>query len=116
MAFDVVLAERIRIRLQTETGMTVEEKKMFGGLALMVNGKMCINISGDKLMCRFDPAIQEVVAQKKGFEKMVMRGKKMNGYCYVTKDGFKNKKDFEYWVNLCLAYNKEAPLPKSKKK
>ena len=37
---------------------------MFSGLSFLVNGKMCINISGDNLMCRYHPDIEDEVAEK----------------------------------------------------
>lgn len=80
----------------------------------MVNGKMCINVSGENLMCRFDPALLEEVAEKTGFEPMMMKGKQLNSYCYVTPEGFKTKKNFEYWVNLCLEFNAKAKASKKK--
>ena len=36
---------------------------MFSGLTFMVNGKMCVNVIGENLMCRFDPKLQEEVAE-----------------------------------------------------
>ena len=35
----------------------------------------CINISGDNLMCRYHPDIEDEVAEKTGFHPMIMRGK-----------------------------------------
>lgn len=87
---------------------------MFSGLAFMVNDKMCINVSGEKLMCRFDPDLEEEVSEKNGFQPMIMRGRQLNGYCYVDPIGFTTKKDFEYWINLCLDYNKKAKSSKKK--
>lgn len=115
MAYDLKLAERLRTYLLQISDVQIEEKKAFGGLVFMVNGKMCVNVSGENLMCRYDPELQSEASSKKGFQKMIMRGKAMNGYCYVAPEGFKVKKDFEYWVNLCLDYNKKA-LPSKKKK
>ncbi len=114
MAFDIKLAEKIRKRLDKVTGIKVEEKKIFGGLAFMVNDKMCINASGNNLMCRYNRERQKEVEMKKGFLQMVMRGKAMDGYCYVTPDGFETKTDFEYWVKLCLDFN-DAAKPSKKK-
>lgn len=114
MAFDTKLAERIRKYLAAFPKLNVEEKKMFSGLAFMVNGKMCINVSSDNLMCRFDPALQEEVAQKNGYEKMIMKGKEYKGFCYVEPAEFKSKKDFEYWINLCLEYNERAKSSKKR--
>jgi hypothetical protein len=56
MAYDLKLAERIREYLARLPNLKVEEKKMFSGLAFMVNGKMCVNVSGENMMCRVDPA------------------------------------------------------------
>lgn len=57
MPYDEKLADRVRKYLKQIPRIQIEEKKMFGGLAFMVNGKMCINVSGENLMCRFDPAL-----------------------------------------------------------
>jgi len=115
MAYDTGLADKIREYLSQVPKLKIEEKKMFRGLAFMVNGKMCVNVSGDNLMCRFDPARQEEVVEKKGYEPMIMRGKELKGYCYVSPIGLKSKKDFEYWISLCLDFNKRAKSSKKKK-
>ncbi len=115
MAYDTKLADRIREYLFEFPRLKVEEKKMFRGLTFMVNGKMCISVSGYNLMCRFDPGLQEDVSQKRGFQTMIMKEKKLNGYCYIDPGGFESKKDFEYWINLCLDYNERAKISKKKK-
>jgi len=114
MAYDSKLADRIREYLANHVQLEIEEKKMFRGLTFMVNGKMCVCVSGDNLMCRFDPELQEEMAEKPGFESMIMKGRVYKGYGYVRPEGFKSKKDFEYWLNLCLAYNKIAKSSKKK--
>lgn len=90
------------------------EKKMFGGLAFMVNNKMCVNVSGKNLMCRFDPKLEDTISKKKGYKNVVMKNRKYKGYCCVESEGFKTKKDYEFWVNLCLSYNENAKSSKSK--
>jgi TfoX/Sxy family transcriptional regulator of competence genes len=112
MAYNEALASRVRKAL-AHLG-NVEEKKMFKGIAFMVDGKMCINVSGDELMCRFRPSLQETVAQRKGYRAMIMKGKQLDGYAYVSKEGFESVEDFKYWVNLCLEFNKEAKASKKK--
>lgn len=81
---------------------------MFGGLAFMVNGKMCINVSDDGLMCRYDPVLRDEVSTKAGYQPMIMKGKDLNGYCYVGPEGFQSDADFDYWVKLCLDFNERA--------
>jgi len=116
MAYNLILAERIRKYLLTDTTLKVEEKKMFRGLTFMVNGKMCVSVSNNNLMCRYDPALQDKIAERNGFQPMIMKGRLYQGYCYVSKDGYKSKKDFEFWLHLCLAFNSNAKPSKSRKK
>ena len=113
MPYSEKLAARIREALSTIP--MVEEKKMFRGLAFMVNGKMCVNVSGEEMMCRFDPALQETLAEKEGFRTMVMKGMVFKGYCYVSQDAIKSKRDFDFWINLCLDFNAKAKASKKKK-
>ncbi|MGO3182592.1 MAG: TfoX/Sxy family protein [Aequorivita sp.] len=112
MAFNIQLADRIREYLFKNCDLNIVEKKMFGGLAFMIDGKMCINVSGENLMCRFHPSLENEVAEKTGFEPMIMKGKQMQGYCYVNPEGFKYNKNFEYWLNICLAFNPKAKASK----
>ena len=114
MAYNEKLADRIREALQHLP--KVEEKKMFRGVTFMVDGKMCVSVSGDEMMCRFDPALQETVAEKNGFRAMIMKGREYKGYGYISEEGIKSKKDFDYWVGLCLDFNKRAKASKKKKK
>jgi hypothetical protein len=44
---------------------------MFRGITVMVDGKMCVSVSGDELMCRIDPEIYDVAIKKKGVRPMV---------------------------------------------
>ena len=115
MAYSTKLANRIRAHLASMPKISVEEKEMFSGLAFLVNGKMCINVSDDDMMCRFDPEREVEVADRVGFQPMIMRGRQLKGYCYVSEDGYKSKINFEYWLNLCLDYNDKAKASKKKK-
>lgn len=112
MAFSTDVANRVRHYLDGFPGLHIEEKKMFGGLAFMVNGKMCINVSDDKLMCRFDPESYEEISLKPGYEQMIMRGSEYKGYCYVRSEGFESEQDFRFWLELCLDYNDRAKSSK----
>lgn len=114
MAYNTELADRVREWLAQVNDIKVEEKKMFGGLAFLVNDKMCINISHDNLMCRYNPEKEDEVTEKTGFLPMIMRGKQLKEYCYVEPIGFQKPEDFEYWMKLCLEYNKIAKASKKK--
>ena len=114
MSSDTRLAKRIREYLTDIPKIKVEEKKMFRGLTFMVNGKMCVCVSGENLMCRFDPALQEELSNKPGFLPMIMKSKELKGYCYVSPAGISTKKNFDLWLNLCLDFNKKAKPTKRK--
>lgn len=64
MAYDLDLVNRVRAYLFEAGDFEIDEKGMFGGWAFMINGKMCINVSGDRLMCRFDPALTETLSDR----------------------------------------------------
>lgn len=114
MAYDEKLAEKIRQSLAHLPD--VQEKKMFGGVAFMVNEKMCVTAGDDEMMCRIDPAIREEVIQKKGCRTMIMKGREYKGYVLISKEGMKTEKDFEFWIGLSLDFNKDAKASKKKKK
>ncbi len=108
MAYNTILAERVRNYLLQFPQIHIEEKKMFSGLAFMVNGKMCVNVSGENLMCRFDPELTPSLEKRIGFIPMIMKGRELKGYCYVEPAAFKSQRNFEFWVNTCLDFNDKA--------
>lgn len=115
MAYSKTLAERVRRYLSAFPQFQVEEKTMMGGLAFMVNGKMCINIGDENLMCRFDPVLGDELSKRTGFIPMVMKGRVLAGYCYVEPEGIQTDQDLTYWLNLCLDYNPYAKASAKKR-
>lgn len=113
MAYDEKLADRMRIALAHLP--KVREKEMFGGLAFMVDNKMCVTAGADRIMCRIDPAIHAEAIKRKGCRTVIMRGREYKGYVHVDKDSIKNKKDFDYWIGLALDFNKRAKSSEKKK-
>lgn len=113
MAYDEKLNDRLREALSHLP--LVEEKHMFGGTCFMVNGKMCIGIVGDELMCRIDHDIYDTMVEMEGCRPMDFTGKPMRGYVFVSHEGYKTKKLFDCWVGLCLEFNKRAKASKKKK-
>lgn len=114
MAFNEKLADRIREALLNIP--KVEEKYMFGGVCFMMDGKMCIGVVNNEMMCRINPAMDEIVLEKSGCRPMVFTGKRMKGYVFVSEECMKKKKDFDYWLGLCLLFNKDAKSSKKKTK
>jgi len=115
VAYNINLANKVRELLAEIPDIDVEEKEMFAILNFMINGKTCICVSGENLMLRFDPKLQEELSERNGYETMLMKGKEYKGYCYINPEGFKAKNDFEYFVSICLDYNKVSNKSRRKK-
>ncbi len=114
MAYNEDLARRIRERLEKIP--RVVEKEMMGGLAFMYNGKMCIGVIQDEVMCRIDPELYETSLEKTGCRPMDFTGKPMKGWIMIAEDVMRSKKNFDYWIELALDFNKKAKPSKKKKR
>jgi TfoX/Sxy family transcriptional regulator of competence genes len=114
MAYNQVLKDRVQTALAHTSH--VEEKKMFGGVAFMVNGKMCINVGKDRIMFRIDPAIHEQAVKRKGCRTVTMRGREYRGFVYINEDRLRLKRDLDYWIGLSLDFNNKAKASKKQKK
>jgi TfoX/Sxy family transcriptional regulator of competence genes len=113
MAYNENLGKRIREHLAELPD--IEEKEMFGGMAFMNNGKMCVGIIKDDLMLRIDPDLYEVALEKNGCREMDFTGRPMRGWIIVEEAGFKKPKDFDYWIGLALDFNAKAKKTPKKK-
>ncbi len=115
MAYNEILAERILTVLDNKN-IPFEQKKMFGGLCILVDDKMCIGVIKDDLMARIDPEIEQDALSKKGARPMDFTKKPMKGYLYVSPEGVDKEEDLDYWIDLCLEFNPKAKSSKKKKK
>jgi TfoX/Sxy family transcriptional regulator of competence genes len=108
MAYDVELAERLRAQL---AGEPVTEKKMFGGLAFLVNGNMCVAASGQGgLMVRVDPAETDALLDEPGAAVFDMGGRgPMKGWLRVDGDVLDDDEVLGAWVTRGLAYARTLP-------
>jgi TfoX/Sxy family transcriptional regulator of competence genes len=113
MAYNEKLANRIREKFSSLPN--IEEKEMMGGLTFMYNGKMCVGIIKDEMMCRIDPSLHEIALEKTGCRTMDFTNRPMKGYVMVDDGGVKSKKDFDYWIDQALDFNKKAKASKKKK-
>ena len=107
MSYDEKLALRTR-KMIAAAKHKIEEKKMFGGLCFMVNGKMCVGVEKDRMMVRLDPEKYNEVIRRKGCQPMDFTGKVMKGFVFVDASVLAPKKELKYWVDLALDYNKIA--------
>lgn len=94
--------------------MPFEEKRMMGGLCFLVDGKMCVGISEQRLMVRLDPAIYEASLARPGCQKMDITGRPMRGFVLVHPEGTDDQSSLEHWMDLALEFNPRARASKPK--
>lgn len=113
MAFDEGLAERIREVLGPRAQLT--ERRMFGGLAFLLDGKMFVGISGTRLMARVGTQHYEDALALPHVCVMDFTGKPLKGYVYVEPPGLAEDRDLAAWVNWCASHAASLPARKAKR-
>jgi hypothetical protein len=108
MAFDEVLADRVRTMLADEP---VAEKKMFGGLAFLLGGNMSVSASGQGgLLVRVDPGQTDDLLAEPGAEEFDMGGRgPMKGWLRVSPDVLDDDETLGAWVSRGVAYARSLP-------
>jgi TfoX/Sxy family transcriptional regulator of competence genes len=108
MAYDEDLANRVRELLASERG--VDEKRMFGGLAFLINGNMSVAVSGQGgLMVRVPPDDTEKLLERDHVSPMVMAGRETRGWLRVAVEGVKTKRQLSSWVTRGVGYARGLP-------
>jgi TfoX/Sxy family transcriptional regulator of competence genes len=108
MAYDEDLADRLRELLAEEPGLT--EKRMFGGLAFLVEGHMSVAASGQGgLLVRVDPEETDALLAEPHAEPFEMRGRSMQGWLRIAPDGTRTKRQLAPWVRRGVAYARSLP-------
>ncbi len=114
MAYDEKLAARIRQALGPRDD--VEERKMFGGIAFLRDGRMFVGITGDDLMVRVGPERYEESLGKPHARPMDFTGRPMKGYVYVAPAGRRTDTSLRAWVTLGARFVETLPAAKPRKR
>ncbi|MBU2666579.1 TfoX/Sxy family protein [Actinoplanes bogorensis] len=105
MAYDEVLAQRLRDRL---TDPAVTERKMFGGLAFFTNGNMTVGVSRDELIVRLGAPEIAAALTRPGVRPFESGGRAMKGWILVAGEHLDDPA-LEGW--LAAAYDHVSTLP-----
>ena len=106
MAYDETLAERIRSALDGTPG--IEERKMFGGLAFLIHGRMCCGVIGSDFMVRVPLEKFEIALRKAHVRPMDFTGKPVRGFVYVGAQGIRSRAVLRTWIELGLQVAAQA--------
>ena len=107
MAYDTALADRVT-DMFTARRVRFETKAMMGGLCFMVEGKMCVGATKDRLMVRLDPAVEAAALARPGCRPMDFTGRPMKGFVYVHPEGCESEAQLRHWLDLALDFNPRA--------
>lgn len=108
VAYDADVADRVRELLAGERDLT--EKKMFGGLAFLVAGRMAVAVSGQGgLLVRVDPAKSDRLTRTTNARFMEMRGRTMQGWLRIECGDVRTKRQLARWVALGTTYARSLP-------
>lgn len=101
MAYNEVLASRIEriVGSTIEAESSVTRKKMFGGLAFMLNGNMWCGVSGNNLMLRVGPDRYEEALGRTGAREMDFTGKALRGFVYVDPEALESDAQLAHWLS-----------------
>ena len=107
MAYDELLAQRVRERLAAETGVT--EKAMFGGLAFLQDGNMAVGVSGAELMVRVGPGASDDALARPHTRAFDMTGRPMKGWILVAPEGVAGDRELAVWVAQGVGFARSLP-------
>jgi len=107
MAFDQGLAQRLREQLAATGGVT--EKQMFGGIAFLVDGNMCVGVIGEELIARVGLDATEAALGRPGSRLFDFSGRPMKGWITVAPDALEDDDALAAWIDDALGFVRTLP-------
>ncbi|MEU1378308.1 TfoX/Sxy family protein [Streptomyces triculaminicus] len=105
MAYDEVLADRVREQLEPEG---VAAKKMFGGITFMLQGNALANVYEEGLMVRVGPDGMDDALARPGARPFVFRGKEQKGWVVLAEE-ILDDDVLEDWLTWAMEVTAELP-------
>ena len=107
MAYDEELAERVRDVLAMREN--VVERKMFGGLAVMLAGNMACGVLAEDLIVRIGPQAYESALAKPHARPFEFTGRPMKGFVVVGPEGVADDEALAEWVESGAEFASSLP-------
>ncbi len=107
MAYSESLALRIRQIVVRRQGIT--EKKMFGAVCFLLNGKMCVGVWKNSLIARLGTEQEAEALLDPHVKKMDLTGKPMKGWVLVEPDGVENDEQLSGWIEQAIKFVRTLP-------
>lgn len=107
MAYNEDLAQKVRSQVGKVSGLT--EKKMFGGIAFVLNGNMACGVNGENLIVRVGPEKHAEAEKQPHTKAFDMTGRPMKGWIAVDAKGREKDQDLKKWIDMGVQYAKSLP-------
>ncbi|MGD9647681.1 MAG: TfoX/Sxy family protein [Pirellulales bacterium] len=107
MSYDEQLAQRVRHLLAHKQGFV--EKQMFGGLAFLLRGNMCVGIWKDSLIARLGPEQATTALREPGVREFDVTGRPMRGWVMVEAAVLADDVELDDWIGQCARFVRTLP-------
>ena len=109
MAYDEGLTQRIREVLDARQLPWLVEKKMFGGIAFMLQGNLACGVLKDELIVRVGPKRYKEVINRPHTRPFDITGRPMQGWVMVASDGYESDDALEGWMQQGVEFALSLP-------
>ena len=110
MVYNEQLAEKTRALISRRKGFS--EKKMFGGVAYLINGNMSCGVLKDDLVVRVGPEEYDKVLALPSARPMDFTHRSIRGFVYVDPRGWSRSGALKKWVAIGVDYASSLPMKK----
>ena len=93
----------------------LEERTLFGSYCFFVDGKLCLGVKNEELLVRLPPERHGEFLEMQGLRELSPGGG-MQGYFWVSSDGYASREHWNFWLHEALAYNPQAKASPRRKK
>lgn len=107
MAYSEELAERVRDAIDGRPG--IVERKMFGGIAWMLNGNMACGVLDEDLIVRLERDEAEAALAEEHVAPMEFTGRPMRGFAVVESPAIADPEDLGRWVDAAADFAESLP-------
>ncbi len=114
MAYDDKLAQRVRALLAGKKG--ISEKKMFGSVAFLLDGKMCCGVLNDDLVARMSLEDYAAALLNRHVRPMDFTGRPMKGFVYVALPALRTMSALQMWLDQSVRFAESLPAKKPSRK
>ena len=111
MTYSPAQVDRVRKALAGRPGLN--EKEMFGGVAFLLHGNMCVGLRDEDLIVRVEPSETDALLREPGAKPFTLAGRGgMAGWLLVAPEGYQKDASLRTWVARGVAYASSLPAKK----